>query len=101
MTRKDELKSDVRYRMSKKTYVFHTDPGHGWLAVRKSELIALDVLERITPYSYMKGDTVYLEEDCDAATFMQAYQEKVGKELLYRSSYQEKTPIRYYENFSF
>lgn len=95
------MKADKKYRMKNKTYVFHADPGHGWLAVKKSELIDLDILERITPYSYMKGDTVYLEEDLDAATFMQAYEQKLGKELKYKSSYLDKTPIRYYSHFSF
>lgn len=93
--------SSYKYRMKNKQYVFHADPGHGWLAVKKSELVYLDVLEKITPYSYMKGDTVYLEEDLDAATFMMAYQQKFGKELKYKSSHLEKTPIRYYSQFSF
>lgn len=92
---------DYKYRMKKKQYVFHCDPGHGWLAVKRSELVFLGILEKITPYSYMKGDTVYLEEDLDAATFMQAYQKKFGKELNYRSSHLERTPIRYYSQFSF
>lgn len=93
--------SGYKYRMKKKQYQFHTDPGHGWLAVKKSELVFLDVLEKITPYSYMKGDTVYLEEDMDAATFMMAYQQKFGQELKYKSTYLERTPIRYYPRFSF
>lgn len=93
--------SGYKYRMKNKQYIFHTDPGHGWLAVKKSELIYLDVLEKISPYSYMNGDTVYLEEDMDAAIFMQAYQQKFSKELKYKSSYLERTPIRYYSRFSF
>lgn len=90
-----------KYRMKNKQYVFHTDPGHGWLAVKRSELVFLGVLEKISPYSYMKGKTVYLEEDMDAAIFMQAYEQKFGKELKYKSTYLERTPIRYYSRFSF
>lgn len=93
--------SGFKYRMKNKQYIFHTDPGHGWLAVKKSELIYLGLLEYVTPYSYMKGDTVYLEEDMDAGMFMAAYEEKFGKELKYKTSYLENTPIRYYSQFSF
>lgn len=55
-----------------KTYTYFTDPGHGWLRVKHAELRALGIANKISPYSYMKGDYVYLEEDCDMATFMRA-----------------------------
>jgi len=55
----------------KKTYIFHTDPGHGWIAVKMAELLALGIDQDITGYSYVaeSGLTVYLEEDIDANTF--------------------------------
>lgn len=54
------------------------DPGHGWLAVKREELIAMGILHHITSYSYQKGATVYLEEDCDASTFVEAYKTQFG-----------------------
>lgn len=93
------MKADYRYRMKNKIYVFHTDPGHGWLAVKKRELTELQIMGEISPYSYMKGDTVYLEEDCDAAVFMRRYEQIFGKKMAYRDSYLERTPIRYYDRF--
>lgn len=92
------INASLKYQMKNKVYVFHTDPGHGWLAVKKKELISLGVAG-ISAYSYVKGDTVYLEEDCDAAKFMQAYEVMFGKKPKYRDSYLERTPIRYYERF--
>lgn len=56
-------------------YNFHADPGHGWLEVDLDELIDLGIADKITPYSYRMGDTVYLEEDCDLTTFCRAKQE--------------------------
>ena len=53
-------------------YTFYIDPGHGWLAVKRTELEALGIADKITPYSYQKGRTVYLEEDQDAYTFIEA-----------------------------
>ena len=83
-----------------KTYTFHNDPGHGWLAVKREELVKLGILEEISSYSYQKGKTVYLEEDCDYATFYNAYKAKYGIEPQTKSSYQERSPIRSYYRFS-
>ncbi len=48
------------------------DPGHGWLKVPKKLLVELGIADKITPYSYMRGDFAYLEEDQDLSTFMEA-----------------------------
>lgn len=48
------------------------DPGHGWLKVPKKLLVELGIADKITPYSYMRGDYAYLEEDGDLSTFMDA-----------------------------
>ena len=56
-------------------YTFHSDAGHGWLEVNREDLVALDITSKITPYSYQKGDKVFLEEDCDLHTFFRAYWE--------------------------
>ena len=82
-----------------KHYYFHSDPGHAWLAVKRSELIALNILGQISSCSYQKGDTVYLEEDCDAAVFIDA-KTKRGEPIPIKESFQENTPIRGYNHFS-
>ena len=57
-------------------YYFYSDPGHGWLAVNYDELVELGIQDKISSYSYVKGNTVYLEEDCDMAVFMNAMEAK-------------------------
>jgi hypothetical protein len=86
--------------MAKKNYIFHTDGGHGWLAVKRKELEALNILDKITWASYQKGGTVYLEEDCDAGTFMNARGIKTLEELGCKESYRDRSPIRNYQPFS-
>jgi len=54
------------------TYRFIEDSGHGWLEVRHSELKALGIADKISPYSYSNGEWAYLEEDCDVGVFMAA-----------------------------
>jgi len=84
--------------MKPKQYYFHADPGHAWLAVKRSELIRLGVLLKISGFSYQKGKTVYLEEDCDASVFMNA-KRALGEEVTFKETYQENTPIRNYLTF--
>jgi len=81
------------------TYTFYSDPGHGWIAVPRAELVALGIDGQITSYSYQKGDMVYLEEDCDYATFANA-KEQAGQPFNTREVYQENTPIRNYQSYT-
>lgn len=81
-------------KTANKTYIFHVDGGHGWLAVKRKELIELGILDKISSCSYQKGKTVYLEEDMDYSTFVDA-----NGAVSYKESYQDRSPIRSYENF--
>jgi hypothetical protein len=55
------------------TYHVYLDPGHGWLKVPRQELQELGIAHLITPYSYQRGEWVYLEEDGDLSTFARAH----------------------------
>lgn len=48
----------------------YSDSGHSWAAVKRSVLNDLGIQNRITQYSYQRGETVYLEEDCDFPLFV-------------------------------
>ena len=63
-----------------KTYIWAVDAGHEWLAVKKQELEDLGIANDISTYSYQKGGTAYLEGDCDAARFIDAYKATHGVE---------------------
>lgn len=62
-------------------FTFVSDPGHGWLLVKRSELaeVGLSAAD-ITPYSYQSGDMLGLEEDVDAGIFLAAYKAKTGRD---------------------
>jgi len=81
------------------TYIFHSDPGHGWLEVTRAECKRLGILERISHYSYQRGDKVYLEEDCDAALWVEA-KRAAGEDFEFDEQHLEVTPIRNYPSFS-
>lgn len=80
-------------------FKFYSDPGHGWLAVKRDLLKMYDVLVWISPYSYQKGGTVYLEEDSDLSKFLNVLRDnKVEFELIEKST-NKRSPIRSYESF--
>ncbi len=58
----------------KTTYTLHSDGGHGWLEVKRSELTSLGIESDISSCSYQSRDgaTCYLEEDCDLSVFARA-----------------------------
>ena len=85
----------------KKLYKFYYDAGHGWLAVKRSDIIELDLLNKITCYSYQRGNTVYLEVNLDARVFINAWKNRHNKDIFPVScgKYSERSPIRSYEMF--
>lgn len=61
-------------------FTMHTDPGHGWLAVTEKDLNDIGLNPRsFSRYSYRHGEWLYLEEDCDASKFIQAYAASHGE----------------------
>lgn len=60
---------------------FYADTGHGWLKVKTKDLIKLNIAQRITSCSYLSatGEYAFLEEDCDFATFVVAWQTYTGE----------------------
>ena len=84
-----------------KTYIWAIDAGHEWLAVRKSELEDLGIADQISAYSYQKGSTAYLEGDCDAARFLDAYRAKHGVEAKTKEGKRwDRQPCRSFEQYS-
>lgn len=81
------------------TYDCYSDPGHGWLKVKRSELVRLGILDRITSYSYQRGEFVYLEEDCDLSAFMDAKRVRAEAVAMRHHSSNQSSRIRGYDCF--
>lgn len=80
--------------------VFHSDPGHGWLAVKLSDLKMLGIENDITSFSYVKGKTAYLEEDCDATRFIKAAEAKGITVEVREGPQRDRSPIRSFRSYS-
>lgn len=79
---------------------FYSDPGHGWAAVKRDLLTDLGILEKVSQFSYQKGQTVYLEEDCDMSLLISALNLKGIKVEYEEKSTEKRSPIRNYASFS-
>jgi len=73
----------------RKKFVFYADPGHAWMKVKRAELEYLGIKDRITSYSYQRGDDVFLEEDLDAGIFIKAMRER-GFEIEFKEYHANK-----------
>ena len=58
--------------MKTKKYHVYSDSGHGWAKVKFSEIVKLGIQDKISQYSYARGEYLYLEEDCDLSLFVDA-----------------------------
>lgn len=83
------------------TYVKFCDPGHGWVKVAIAECRALGIYDQVSVFSYRRGDNLYLEEDADAALWVEAWREHdvdVAPRVDIQHSNRESR-IRSYEHF--
>lgn len=85
--------------MKTKKYHAYSDSGHGWVKVNFKELIKLDIVDKISAYSYTRGEWVYLEEDCDLTTFVEALKEKDIKPYWIGHYSNKQSKIRSYSRY--
>ena len=78
---------------------YYTDPGHGWVCVKLSVLRALGIADQISHYSYMRGSSAYLEEDCDLGLLYKTC-DAPGVEIALKPKHTNKrSPIRSYSSY--
>jgi len=76
------------------------DPGHAWARVAKSKLVKLGIADKISSYSYQKGENAFLEEDCDLSTLISALRAKGYTDIKFNESHTNKqSKIRGYDTF--
>ena len=81
-------------------FTIYADPGHSWVKVPRKLLHKLNIADKITPYSYQRGEYVYLEEDCDAYTFVQAYKAQIAPVVSFKEKYTNRSSkIRSYPSY--
>lgn len=85
-----------------RNFTWLQDPGHSWLSVPIAYLMNVcnkEDIARISAYSYIKGKSVYLEEDCDAVIFIDAWKRKYNTFHYSFGITEKRSPIRSYDRF--
>lgn len=85
-----------------KSIIIYTDPSHGWAKVTIKELFKLDIVDKISTYSYIhkNGLNAYLEEDCDLSTYLKALDSK-GIKYKFKTMHTNKSSkIRSYNRYT-
>lgn len=77
----------------------YCDPGHAWLKVPTELLSKLGIAEDITVFSYQRGEFSYLEEDCDAPTFLRAAEQAGMSVTLVTHVANQSSRIRNYDHY--
>jgi hypothetical protein len=75
------------------------DPGHAWARIAKSKLVTLGISDKISTYSYQKGENAFLEEDCDLTVLVNALRQR-GYEVKFNESHTNRqSKIRSYNTY--
>lgn len=85
-----------------KSITIYTDPSHGWGKVSLSELSRLNIIDKISTYSYIhkNGLNAYLEEDVDLSTYLKALDDK-GIKYKFKTMHTNKSSkIRSYNRYT-
>lgn len=86
----------------RKSFTMYSDPSHGWLKVKLVEVKELSIDNIITGFSHIRGEYLYLEEDCDAYVFIKEYEKKYGFKPTNVSQYTDKrSRIRNYDYYKY
>ena len=79
---------------------FYADPGHGWLAVKRTDLQKAGVEDKSSRCSYQRKDMVFLEEDCDAGIFIKALADQGIKAEFRQHHTDRSSKIRGYASYA-
>lgn len=81
------------------TLNYHSDAGHGWVAVKIALLADLGIADKISQCSYQRGKSAYLEEDCDAVLLVDTLKAKNIEYTIKALKQKNHSPIRSYESY--
>ena len=83
-----------------RTFQLYSDPGHGWLKVTRGDLKRAGLIEKISSFSYQRGESVFLEEDCDLALFLSFLKREEIQFKIKESTAQKSSKIRNYTPYT-
>lgn len=89
----------IGVNMQNLSLYYFTDPGHGWVSIKIQALKTLGIADKISSYSYMRGASAYLEEDCDLGLLYSTCDALGIKIDLKPKHTNKRSPIRSYDSY--
>lgn len=84
----------------KKTIQVFSDAGHAWVKVSIKELLMLGILSKMSCYSYERNGYAFLEEDQDAAIYLEDLKDR-DYDLVFKVSHTDRSSkIRNYRRLN-
>ena len=80
-----------------RTIIVYSDPGHSWGKVSIKTVQKLGLIEKISGFSYIRGDFLYLEEDCDLPMVVDALMSEGHVVKLIEKHTDRESRIRRYD----
>jgi hypothetical protein len=85
-----------------KKFNSYSDPAHGWAKVPRSVIEELEIADKVSHFSYQRGDDVFLEEDADLTLFIRTFVGRFGFEPTFdHNSSNKMSKIRGYESYEY
>ena len=84
-----------------RTFHFYNDPGHEWLKVPMKLCKELNILDKISNYSYVGGSNLFLEGDCDAPLLVDAMIKEGIQFKVVKHTTDRMSKIRSYPRFNY
>lgn len=85
--------------MRTRNFDFYADPGHGWMKTPLKLIKSFGVEDKISSYSFMRGNFAYLEEDCDAGVVIDALKANAISIKVHNYCGDKRSKIRNYTSF--
>tara|TARA_Y100000034_G_scaffold33928_1_gene41518 strand:+ start:25301 stop:25573 length:273 start_codon:yes stop_codon:yes gene_type:complete len=82
--------------MKIRTFKVYADPGHAWVKVTRQDLIDLGIEDKVSRFSYQKGENCYLEEDADLSLLVDTLKAKGIPYKFYETVSNRQSRIRSY-----
>jgi len=82
-----------------RTFIYYTDPGHGWVKVPVRLLNNIGIADKITSFSYYRNGFAFLERDTDMALLVNKLRQ-LNIEPKFKSQHTDNlSKIRNYRSF--
>jgi hypothetical protein len=82
------------------TVTVYSDPSHAWAKVKRSVLTNLKIADKVSSFSYQRGDYAYLEEDADFPLLIAALQQHNTRIKCVEKHTDKESRVRSYERYS-